>query len=89
MSKTATVKLTSAITVSGEIVTRGSIITIPEDAAKDLLRRGKAVVATAEDETESDLEDLDDEVQVDPAPVDPAPPAPPAAEAKPAAKPKK
>lgn len=79
MSKTATVKLTSAISVSGEIMTRDSIITIPVDAAKDLLRRGKAVMATAEDELEDELED-----PVEPVPVDPAPEAKPAAAPKPA-----
>lgn len=50
MTKTATVKLTSAIGVQGVMYRAGTVMDIPEDAAKDLLRRGKAVVATAEDE---------------------------------------
>jgi hypothetical protein len=55
--KMATIKLTAAIAIGGEIVRAGTVIDIGEDAAKDLLRRGKAEVATADDEPEADAED--------------------------------
>lgn len=59
--KTASVLLTSAIVIGGELIRRGTIVTIGEDAAKDLLRRGKAEVATAEDEPEPEAEDEPEE----------------------------
>ncbi|WP_290872026.1 hypothetical protein [Aquabacterium sp.] len=66
MTKTATVKLTAAIGVAGELMKRGSVITIPESAAKDLLRRGKAEMATADDEAAEELADASEE-QAEPA----------------------
>lgn len=52
MSKTANsvfLKLTSAIPVDGEIITAGNLVEVDELLAKNLLHRGKAVLATAED----------------------------------------
>lgn len=49
MSKTATVKLTAAIGIAGQLIRAGTIVTIPEAAAKNLLYRGKAELATEED----------------------------------------
>jgi hypothetical protein len=42
-------KLTSAIAVGGDILRAGHIIEMVEHEAKDLLRRGKAVLATLAD----------------------------------------
>lgn len=69
--KTASVKLTSAIGIQGQLIRRGEIITIGEDAAKDLLRRGKAVLATEYDEPEQD----EDESAGDPPEPEPGAPA--------------
>lgn len=76
MTKTATVKLTAAIGVAGELVKRDSIITIPEAAAKDLLRRGKAVMATADDEPEAEAVEVEAEAET---PADDEPEAAPEA----------
>jgi hypothetical protein len=46
-------KLTSAIAVNGIILRAGHIVEMVEDEAKDLLRRGKAVIATVEDEVKA------------------------------------
>lgn len=39
-------KITSAVAINGEIVTAGNIVEVSEVLAKDLLRRGKAELAT-------------------------------------------
>ncbi|MDM5178509.1 hypothetical protein PO883_15025 [Massilia sp. DJPM01] len=62
MNKTDTVKLTSAIGIQGQLIRAGEIITLPKAAALDLLRRGKAVVATEHDEPTVDV--LEDESAV-------------------------
>lgn len=55
--KTATVKLTAAITVDGEIAKAGTILeNIPEDRAKNLILRGRAELATASDEAVAEVE---------------------------------
>lgn len=56
-------KLTSAVAIDGDIVRAGALIEVSEAEAKNLLHRGKAVLATAEDgveqhEDENDGEDL-------------------------------
>lgn len=43
--KTVVLKLTAAIVVDGSIVRAGSLVEVMQDEAKDLLRRGKAVLA--------------------------------------------
>lgn len=48
--QTAILKLTSAIAIAGVICKAGDIVEVPEQAAKNLLHRGKAVLATADDE---------------------------------------
>lgn len=49
--KTANIKLTAAIVVDGKIAKAGSVLLdVPEDHAKGLLNRGKAVLATDADE---------------------------------------
>ncbi|MDT9105824.1 hypothetical protein RSW49_23065, partial [Escherichia coli] len=42
--KFVTLKLTAAIVVDGAIVTAGNLVEMVESEAKDLLRRGKAVL---------------------------------------------
>ncbi|MGO4521122.1 hypothetical protein AB4076_10955 [Dyella sp. 2RAF44] len=44
-----TLKLTHAIVVAGEVITPGNLIDMVEHEAKDLLRRGKAVIADESD----------------------------------------
>lgn len=46
---TYTLKLTHAIVVAGEVITPGNLIDVVESEAKDLLRRGKAVLADEND----------------------------------------
>jgi hypothetical protein len=64
--KTDTVKLTSAIGIGGQLIRAGEIITIPTAAAIDLLRRGKAVVATEHDEPTVEVADEDAEGEGEP-----------------------
>lgn len=42
-------RVTSAFAYEGAIVTKGAVVEVPEDLAKDLLRRGKAELATEDD----------------------------------------
>jgi hypothetical protein len=48
--KMTTLKLTAAIAINGAILRAGSIIEVIEKDAQALLERGKAVLATIEDE---------------------------------------
>lgn len=73
MSKTAIIKLTSAIGIKGQLVRAGEIIEVPEEAAKDLMRRGKAELATEDDEATTQLEGDADEAPEPAPPVNPAP----------------
>jgi len=50
--KTVHLKLTSAIAVGGHVIKPPSIVEVTEGEAKDLLHRGKAVLATEEDADE-------------------------------------
>lgn len=52
--KSYVLKLTSAIVVDGGIVKAGSLVELSTAEAKNLLSRGKAVLATAEDGYEGD-----------------------------------
>lgn len=56
MSKTVLLKLTSAITIGGEIAKRGDVIEVSEVEAKNLLSRGKAEL---NEEQQLDDESLD------------------------------
>jgi hypothetical protein len=59
MGKSFVLKLTSAIAVDGEVVAAGGLVEVDEPTAKNLLHRGKAVLATAEDGVEDDGDDPD------------------------------
>lgn len=54
MGKSFVLKLTSAIAVDGEVVAAGGLVEVDEPTAKNLLHRGKAVLATAEDGVDDD-----------------------------------
>ena len=45
--KQVKIKITSAIAIGGKIKTPGTIVTVSEDIAKNLLHRGRAELATA------------------------------------------
>ncbi len=49
MSDSVFLKVTSAFLVAGEIAKVGEIVEVSHGEAKDLLQRGKAVLATADD----------------------------------------
>lgn len=50
--KSYVLKLTSAVAIDGQISRAGSLVEVSEPEAKNLLHRGKAVLATAEDGVE-------------------------------------
>ncbi len=50
MSKTVMLKVTSAFLVGGDVARSGEVVEVTTAEAKDLLHRGKAVLATAADE---------------------------------------
>ncbi len=54
MGKSFVLKLTSAIAVDGDVVAAGGLVEVDEATAKNLLHRGKAVLATAEDGVDDD-----------------------------------
>lgn len=67
--KQVAIKLTSAIGISGVMYRAGSIVEVSEDAGKQLLNRGKGVLATAEDQPEEEGEQGGEtEDEPDPAP---------------------
>lgn len=47
--KLFTLKLTSAIAIDGEVLTKDTLVEVEEALAKNLLHRGKAVLATSDD----------------------------------------
>lgn len=49
MTQTVFLKVSSAFTVGGRIAKAGEIVEVSEGAAKDLLHRGKATLATSAD----------------------------------------
>lgn len=55
--KTAHLKLTSAIAFGGTIQRAGTIVEVSESEARNLLDRGKAVLATADDRPQDDPAD--------------------------------
>lgn len=59
------VKVTSAFMVGGEIARPGEIVEVTNSEAKDLLHRGMAVLATAEDEPAIIEVDVEAEVEAD------------------------
>jgi hypothetical protein len=54
--KVVTLKLTGAITLEGAIAKAGTIVEMVEDEAKDLLRRGKAVIHAVAEEVAGDAD---------------------------------
>lgn len=67
------IKVTSAFMVGGEIARPGEIVEVTNAEAKDLLHRGMAVLATADDEpaaVEVDAEPEAETVETD-APAEP------------------
>lgn len=56
---------TSAFMVAGEMIVAGDIVEVTDSEARDLLGRGKARVATAEDGVPQD--EAEAEVEADPA----------------------
>ena len=52
--KLFTLKLTSAIAIDGEVLTKDTLVEVEEALAKILLHRGKAVLAAAEDGVDDD-----------------------------------
>ncbi len=54
MTKSVFLKVCSAFMVSGQIAKIGDIVEVSETDAKDLLHRGKAILATAADGTDSE-----------------------------------
>jgi hypothetical protein len=64
--KTANIKLTAAIVVDGKIAKAGSVLLdVPEENAKGLLNRGKAVLATEADEARAIAEAEGAEVETE------------------------
>lgn len=66
MSKTVFLKVSSAFLVGGQLAKAGEIVEVTSTEAKDLLARGKAIVATAADapvEQEQEQEQHQDEAQ--------------------------
>ena len=61
MSKTVMVKVTSAFLVDGEVARKGEVVEVTTAEAKDLLHRGKAVLATAADEPKLAAQDAGDD----------------------------
>lgn len=61
--KTIWLKVTSAIVVGGDIAKPGELVEVTQGEAKNLLHRGKAELATAEDLPEAEDQELlqDDE----------------------------
>ena len=57
-TKSVNVELTSAVVVNGEIATAGEVIEVTEKAARNLMRRGKAVLADEQPVDESELSEL-------------------------------
>lgn len=91
--ETVFLKVSSAFLVGGQLAKAGEVVEVTKAEAKDLLARGKAVVATGADAPEQ--EQHQDEVQqpegeaAAEAPAEVAAEAPAAAEEKPAGKGKK
>lgn len=63
MSKTVMLKVTSAFLVGGEVARNGEVVEVTTAEAKDLLHRGKAVLATAADEPKLAAQDAGDDDQ--------------------------
>lgn len=89
--KTVILKLTSAIVVAGQVIRPGNLVEVTESEARDLLHRGKAVVATEADAgdaepaavTDGDEAPLNPEVEAVSEAVAPKGDAEPAAAPKP------
>ena len=50
--------LTSAVCLDGKVVPANEEVSVPEKIAKNLLRRGKAVLADSQPEAEEDLDGM-------------------------------
>ncbi len=89
MTKSVFLKVSSAFLVGGTIAKTGEIVEVSEGEAKDLLQRGKATLATADDAPqqpadESKQTDQDAEQEADTAEQDTGDVKQPAAEEQPA-----
>lgn len=62
-----TLKLTSCIAVGGELVRAGELVEVTDAEARDLLSRGKAVLATADDNAKPRARTLAQETEPNPA----------------------
>lgn len=72
MTKSVFLKVSSAFLVGGQIAKTGEIVEVTEAEAKDLLQRGKATLATANDapeQTADEAEQAATDEQVDAKPV--------------------
>lgn len=61
-----TLKLTSCIAVGGDIVRAGELVEVTDSEARDLLSRGKAVLATAADDAKPVARTLAQETELNP-----------------------
>ena len=59
MKPTVNLKITAAIAIAGEIIHAGEIIEVSQEAAKNLLHRGRAELATEDDNQEVDSSEAD------------------------------
>ncbi len=86
MSDSVFLKVSSAFLVAGEIAKVGEIVEVSHGEAKDLLQRGKAVLATADDAPVVEVEEKAP-APADSDPIDPVDPSPLADADEPADKP--
>lgn len=68
--KQVKLKITSAIAIGGEIKPAGSVVTVPEGLAKNLMHRGRAELVTAAgdglgDKTVAELKVIAEELEID------------------------
>ena len=61
MTKSVFLKVSSAFLVGGQIAKTGEIVEVTEAEAKDLLQRGKATLATANDAPEKTADEVEQE----------------------------
>lgn len=71
--KQVKIKITSAVAIGGEIKRPGSVVTVAEEFAKNLLHRGRAELATGDAESASAEVDGDTKVKADADPKAKAP----------------
>lgn len=70
MTEKVHLKIASAVVIGGDIQAKGAIVEVDEPLAKDLLRRGKAELATEHDRPAPvEAEAAEVEQEADPEPV--------------------